>query len=65
MYVLLVPAAVSKNNLHASCLSMHVYAKIFNYFYFDDITNLFLHAAALLLKHRTKDKDTQSIIHIY
>ena len=47
------------------------YQRIFllkTYNYLKDVTNLFLHATALLSKHRAKDRDTlteQSFIRIY
>ena len=57
--VLLAPAVVNKNNLHANCLSTHVFTKkTYDQAYFKDVTNSFLPAAALFCKHRTEDQDT-------
>ena len=69
MCYILAPAVVNKNNLHASCLSIHVLTKkAYNHAYFKNVTNSCLPAAALLCKHRTKDQDTlieQSFICVY
>ena len=57
--MLLAPAVVNENNLHASCLSIHVLtAKTYDQAYFKDVINSFLPAAALLCKHGAKDRDT-------
>ena len=67
--MLLAPAVVNKDNLQASCLSIHVLTKkTYHYAYFKDVTNSFLSAVALLCKHRAKDRDTlieQSFICVY
>ena len=58
--VLLTPAVVNKNNLHASCLSIQYMFLLQknDHAYFKDVTNSFLPAAALLCKHCAKDPDT-------
>ena len=57
--MLLVPALVNKNNLHASFLLTHILTKnTYDHAYFKDVTNSFLPAAALLSKHRARDQDT-------
>ena len=64
---LLAPAVEKKNDLHASFLSMHVLTKNLQLRLLN-VINLFLHAAALLPKHCSKDRVTpmeQSFIHIY
>ena len=54
----LVQAVVNKDNLHTSCLSMHVLTKNLHCAYFKDATSLFLHATVLLPKYLAKDRDT-------
>ena len=45
--MLLAPAVVNNNNLHANCLSMDVLTKHLQlYAYFKVVTYLFLHVAA-------------------